>query len=154
MKNTINILQFILFNFLQTLPLFITHKLIKVIVDIGRVDWPMFYPEFFTSLLQLASSSAGEQFGDTRAIGLASLRIASEELISPREDISVQRKEELKKLLLSQVPDIIKVITSKLNHWLVNQFLTIECHFVFHTKRKLTTTLPNCIYINFFKNKT
>ena len=71
----------------------------------------MFYPDFFTSLLQLASSTAGEQFGDTRSIGLAALRIASEELVSPREDISGQRKEELKKLLLHQVPNIIKVIT-------------------------------------------
>ena len=82
-----------------------------MIVDIGRVDWPMFYPDFFQSLLQLASSAAGQQFGDTRALGLAALRIASEELVSPREDISVQRKDELKKLLSAQVPDIIKVLT-------------------------------------------
>ena len=100
--------------FLQELPIFIAHKLIKVIVDIGRVDWPMFYPDFFQSLLQLTSSATAQQFGDTRALGLAALRIASEELVSPREDISVQRKEELKKLLSAQVPDIINVITGLL----------------------------------------
>ena len=71
----------------------------------------MFYPDFFSSLLQLASSSDSNQFGDTRAIGLAALKIASEELVAPREDISAQRKEELKKLLSSQVPNVIKVVT-------------------------------------------
>lgn len=90
------------------MPHFISNKLIKVIVDIGRVDWPMFYPNFFTGLLELASSSSGE-FGDTRALGLVALRIASEELAAPREDVSAQRKEELKKLLLSQVPSMLKV---------------------------------------------
>ena len=106
-------------NLLQTLPVFIAHKLIKVIVDIGRVDWPMFYPDFFQSLLQLTSSTSGQQFGDTRALGLAALRIASEELVSPREDISAQRKEELKKLFSAQIPDVIKVITGILLRFLL-----------------------------------
>uniref|UniRef100_H2Y847 Importin N-terminal domain-containing protein n=1 Tax=Ciona savignyi TaxID=51511 RepID=H2Y847_CIOSA len=95
----------------KKVPMFITNKLIKVIVDIGRSDWPMFYPDFFTGLLHLASSSGGN---DTRALGLVALRIASEELASPREDVSGQRKEELRKLLLQQVPDMIAIITESL----------------------------------------
>uniref|UniRef100_F6YTY3 Exportin-6 n=1 Tax=Ciona intestinalis TaxID=7719 RepID=F6YTY3_CIOIN len=102
----------------KKVPMFITNKLVKVIVDIGRSDWPMFYPDFFSGLLQLASSSGGS---NTRALGLIALRIASEELASPREDVSGQRKEELRKLLLQQVPDMIAIITESLRiEWEAN----------------------------------
>lgn len=37
----------------KTLPYFIRNKLCKVIVDIGRQDWPMFYHDFFTNILQV-----------------------------------------------------------------------------------------------------
>lgn len=39
----------------KTLPYFIRNKLCKVIVDIGRQDWPMFYHDFFTNILQVRS---------------------------------------------------------------------------------------------------
>lgn len=35
------------------LPFFIRNKLCKVIVDIGRQDWPMFYHDFFSNTLQV-----------------------------------------------------------------------------------------------------
>ncbi|XP_076821839.1 exportin-6-like [Clavelina lepadiformis] len=111
----------ILLHHHKELPMFISHKLVKVIVDIGRVDWPMFYPTFFTSLLHLASAGT-QDHGDTRALGLAALRIASEELAAPREDISAHRKEELKKLLLLQVPDILSVVTGSLKEEWSNSF--------------------------------
>ena len=38
------------------------------------------------------------------------LRITSEELVSPSEDLSVQRKEELHKLLLHQVPTLLGML--------------------------------------------
>ncbi|RLV89501.1 hypothetical protein DV515_00014837 [Chloebia gouldiae] len=81
----------------KTLPYFIRNKLCKVIVDIGRQDWPMFYHDFFTNILQLIQSPV------TTPLGLIMLKTTSEELACPREDLSVARKEELRKLLLEQV---------------------------------------------------
>lgn len=92
----------------KTFPPYIRKKLLKVIVDIGRLDWPMFYPNFFNNLLSLACDSDDS---DTRAMGINALRIISEELAMPREDLPHQRKKELKKLLLQQVPTILHVIT-------------------------------------------
>lgn len=40
----------------KSVPYFIRNKLCKVIVDIGRQDWPMFYHDFFTNTLQVCSS--------------------------------------------------------------------------------------------------
>lgn len=37
----------------KTFPSFVRNKLCKVIVDIGRQDWPMFYHDFFTNILQV-----------------------------------------------------------------------------------------------------
>lgn len=37
----------------KVVPYFIRNKLCKVIVDIGRQDWPMFYHDFFTNTLQV-----------------------------------------------------------------------------------------------------
>ena len=39
-------------------PMFIRNKLIKLIVDIARSDWPHFYPEFFTQILTLLTPSS------------------------------------------------------------------------------------------------
>lgn len=38
----------------KAMPFFIRNKLCKVIVDIGRQDWPMFYHDFFTNTLQVS----------------------------------------------------------------------------------------------------
>lgn len=38
----------------KSVPYFIRNKLCKVIVDIGRQDWPMFYHDFFTNTLQVS----------------------------------------------------------------------------------------------------
>lgn len=37
----------------KTLPSYIRNKLVKVIVDIGRVDWPHFYPNFFSNIIEV-----------------------------------------------------------------------------------------------------
>ncbi|KAB0396516.1 hypothetical protein E2I00_008528, partial [Balaenoptera physalus] len=71
-------------------------KFCKVIVDIGRQDWPMFYHDFFTNTLQLIQSPV------TTPLGRIMLKTTSEELACPSEDLSVARKEELRKLLLDQ----------------------------------------------------
>ncbi|XP_054036666.1 exportin-6 isoform X3 [Dryobates pubescens] len=89
----------------KTLPYFIRNKLCKVIVDIGRQDWPMFYHDFFTNILQLIQSPA------TTPLGLIMLKTTSEELACPREDLCVARKEELRKLLLDQVQTVLGLLT-------------------------------------------
>ncbi|KAA0706153.1 Exportin-6 [Triplophysa tibetana] len=90
------------------LPFFIRNKLCKVIVDIGRQDWPMFYHDFFSNTLQLVQSPS------LAPLGLVLLKMTSEELVCPREDLSVARKEELKKLLLEQIPNVLNLLTGVL----------------------------------------
>uniref|UniRef100_A0A8B9H4H2 Exportin 6 n=1 Tax=Astyanax mexicanus TaxID=7994 RepID=A0A8B9H4H2_ASTMX len=65
------------------LPFFIRNKLCKVIVDIGRQDWPMFYHDFFSNTLQLVQSPS------LAPLGLVLLKMTSEELVCPREDLNV-----------------------------------------------------------------
>ncbi|KAL0993693.1 hypothetical protein UPYG_G00111800 [Umbra pygmaea] len=89
----------------KAMPFFIRNKLCKVIVDIGRQDWPMFYHDFFTNTLQLIQSPA------MAPLGLVLLKTTSEELASPREDLSVARKDELRKLLLEQIPTVLGLLT-------------------------------------------
>ncbi|XP_014672669.1 PREDICTED: exportin-6-like isoform X2 [Priapulus caudatus] len=86
-------------------PSFIRNKLVKLVVDIGRLDWPHFYPDFFTSIMQLV------QQPQTMVLGLILIKTTSEEMISPREDLSVSRKEELRKLLLDQMAIILGNLT-------------------------------------------
>uniref|UniRef100_A0A3P8P010 Importin N-terminal domain-containing protein n=1 Tax=Astatotilapia calliptera TaxID=8154 RepID=A0A3P8P010_ASTCA len=96
----------------KSVPYFIRNKLCKVIVDIGRQDWPMFYHDFFTNTLQLIQSPA------LAPLGLVMLKTTSEELACPREDLSVARKEELRKLLLEQVPTVLGLLTGILEtYW-------------------------------------
>ncbi|XP_062507791.1 exportin-6-like isoform X2 [Corticium candelabrum] len=87
---------------------YIQKKAIKVVVDIGRADWPHKYPEFFISIIQLI------QDPDKCSLGLVMALTASEELATPREDLSMARKEELHKLLLEIVPKLLAVTLSVL----------------------------------------
>jgi Importin beta-related nuclear transport receptor len=41
----------------QSVPNFIRNKLVKLIVDIARLDWPHFYPDFFSNILQVKGIS-------------------------------------------------------------------------------------------------
>ncbi|CAG5897647.1 unnamed protein product [Menidia menidia] len=96
----------------KSVPYFIRNKLCKVIVDIGRQDWPMFYHDFFTNTLQLIQTPA------LAPLGLVMLKTTSEELACPREDLSVARKDELRKLLLEQVPTVLGLLTGILEtYW-------------------------------------
>uniref|UniRef100_A0A8C6UF02 Exportin 6 n=1 Tax=Neogobius melanostomus TaxID=47308 RepID=A0A8C6UF02_9GOBI len=96
----------------KSVPYFIRNKLCKVIVDIGRQDWPMFYHDFFTNTLQLIQTPA------LASLGLIMLKTTSEELACPREDLSVARKDELRKLLMEQVPTVLGLLTGILEtYW-------------------------------------
>ncbi|KAK7871791.1 hypothetical protein R5R35_014051 [Gryllus longicercus] len=92
----------------QTAPNFIRNKLVKLVVDIARLDWPHFYPDFFTNILQLIQNS------ETTVLGLVFLQTASEELVCPWEDLSVSRKEELRRLLLAHIPQVFSILTALL----------------------------------------
>jgi hypothetical protein len=86
-----------------TVPGYVRNKAIKLIVDIAASDWPHFYPDFFDQVLDLIRQR------DTLILGLNMLLITSEELATPRDNVSSSRKEELKRLLNSQVP-IVSVL--------------------------------------------
>ncbi|XP_070580061.1 exportin-6-like [Ptychodera flava] len=92
----------------KAVPPFVRNKLVKVLVDIGRLDWPHHYPDFFTEIFHLIQQPG------TTALGLIILQTTSEELACPREDLSVARKEELHSLLLQQVPTILSLLTGTL----------------------------------------
>lgn len=103
----------------QKVPSFISNKLGKLIVDIGRLDWPHFYPDFFVNILQLAQSS------ETAFLGLMLIQTSFEELTSSREDLSAARKEELHRLLLEQVPIVLNILLGHLE-----SVLEKHCHLV------------------------
>ncbi|PKU27881.1 exportin-6 isoform x2 [Limosa lapponica baueri] len=53
------------------------------------------------------------------------LKTTSEELACPREDLSVARKEELRKLLLDQVQTVLGLLTGKTNKLLTRHIFQI-----------------------------
>lgn len=61
-------------------------------------DLPVFSPQLIQSPV-------------TTPLGLIMLKTTSEELACPREDLSVARKEELRKLLLDQVQTVLGLLT-------------------------------------------
>lgn len=87
---------------------FVRNKIVKLVVDIAKHDWPHFYPDFYSNILQLLGHK------QTRLLGLIYLRTASEELATPREDLPIQRKTELIRLLSAQVPTTLDILTGDL----------------------------------------
>jgi hypothetical protein len=63
--------------------------------------------------LELAFSCQLIQSPVTTPLGLIMLKTTSEELACPREDLSVARKEELRKLLLDQVQTVLGLLTGE-----------------------------------------
>ncbi|RDD40755.1 Exportin-6, partial [Trichoplax sp. H2] len=90
-------------------PIFVRNKLVKVIVDIARLDWPHFYPNFFNDMQEIISEPS------TTSLGLYMLLTTSEELIQPRENVIYSRKLELKRLLLNEVPKILSMLSTLLD---------------------------------------
>jgi hypothetical protein len=111
--NQIEVRQF-LFNFIlcshgsTSVEAYIQKKAVKVMVDIGRVDWPHQYPDFFHTIVELIQDSS------KCSLGLVMALTASQELANPREDLSMARKEELHKLLLDIVPQLLAATLSVL----------------------------------------
>ncbi|XP_031353857.1 exportin-6 isoform X1 [Photinus pyralis] len=103
-----------LYNYLMeqgpTAPHFLRNKLAKLIVDIARLDWPHFFPEFLTNIIQLLQSNDGQ------LLGLVMLHITSEEFMSSRPDLSSYRKDELTKLLQQNIPQIFQILCTILQN--------------------------------------
>jgi len=101
-------LHTLLFQHHAAAPQFIKNKLIKLLVDIARSDWPHFYPEFLPQVVRLVQAK------DTACLGLAMLLTASEELATPREDLATARAAELRKLMAGQAPEVMAALTGVL----------------------------------------
>ncbi|XP_066990340.1 exportin-6 isoform X2 [Macrobrachium rosenbergii] len=99
--------RFILENH-KLAPYYIRNKLVKLVVDIARLSWPHFYPDFFTNVLSLARSP------DTVPLCIVFLQTISEELACPREELSYSRRTELRRLLSQQVPTMLSLLSGLL----------------------------------------
>lgn len=87
-------------------PPFVRTKMMKLVVDIAKVDWPHFYPNFFPQILHLIHAQ------ESIVEGLTILLIACEELGAPREDLSSSRAAELRKLMNAQASHISLTLTN------------------------------------------
>ena len=78
-------------------------------MDIATTDWAHFYPNFFsdiTAWIHGDVTGRTNNNGNYVVVGLSFLLIASEELATPRDNVASSRKEELKRLLNTQVPQV------------------------------------------------
>ncbi|XP_022916840.1 exportin-6 isoform X2 [Onthophagus taurus] len=91
-------------------PHFIRNKLAKLMVDIAKIDWPHFYHNFFTHILVLLKSDKAQ------LLGLVLLRTSSEEMMNERCDVSSSRKDELKRLLQINIPEVFQLLISILHN--------------------------------------
>ncbi|KAK3889634.1 hypothetical protein Pcinc_006379 [Petrolisthes cinctipes] len=115
--------RFVLENH-KVAPYYIRNKLVKLVVDIARLSWPHFYPDFFTNVLSLSRSQ------DTVVLCIVFLQTISEELACPREELSYSRRSELRRLLSQQVPTMLTLLSGLLEG-------VVEKH-----KNALTATPP------------
>lgn len=91
----------------HVLPPFVINKTAKLIVDIGKLDWPHDDPEFMNDIYSLI------QVKETCSMGLLLLQILLEEFTMVKDgDVSSARKNELRKGLTTQIPSMINLVTS------------------------------------------
>ncbi|VEL10381.1 unnamed protein product [Protopolystoma xenopodis] len=93
---------------------FLQAKTSKILADIARFDWPCSFPEFFDIVLSMVSSEilGTNHFSLIKtSSGLISLRIASEEMIRPKDCFCSTRKLDLKNSLVHRA----SLLTAALN---------------------------------------
>jgi len=90
----------------QTVPQYIRNKAGKLLVNIARIDWPQFYPDFMQNILDLLQSR------NTMSLALMLLKTAIEELTVSRDDLCAARKLELNKLLQLEIGRILLSLTN------------------------------------------
>ncbi|ODM99355.1 Exportin-6 [Orchesella cincta] len=83
-------------------PGFVRNKIIKLLVDVGKFSWPQSYPDFFSNILAITANE------ETVGIGLSFIKTISEEYPNCKDEISTDRKMELKALLLQQMPEVFE----------------------------------------------
>ncbi|VVC36178.1 Hypothetical protein CINCED_3A020396 [Cinara cedri] len=91
-------------------PKFMMSKMIKLLVDIARNDWPVRYPNFIDNIIQLLITP--EQV----LLGLSFLLLSSEEFINPKEDLLGNRKLELRVLFSKHIPKLFDILSDILKN--------------------------------------
>ncbi|KAH8036841.1 hypothetical protein HPB51_006110 [Rhipicephalus microplus] len=93
----------------QQQPAYVRNKLSKLLVDLACVDWPHNEPSFFDDIAQLCQSE------ETRPLGLLLLQTTSEEVATaPRGNVTAARLDELRHLVVQQMPRMWALITGVL----------------------------------------
>ncbi|KAL1478749.1 hypothetical protein MTO96_034861 [Rhipicephalus appendiculatus] len=93
----------------QQQPAYVRNKLSKLLVDLACVDWPHNEPNFFDDIVQLCQSE------ETQPLGLLLLQTTSEEVASaPRGNLTAARLDELRHLVVQQMPRTWALITGVL----------------------------------------
>ncbi|XP_075725040.1 exportin ellipsoid body open isoform X2 [Rhipicephalus microplus] len=93
----------------QQQPAYVRNKLSKLLVDLACVDWPHNEPGFFDDIAQLCQSE------ETRPLGLLLLQTTSEEVATaPRGNVTAARLDELRRLVVQQMPRMWALITGVL----------------------------------------
>ncbi|KAJ5078801.1 exportin-6 [Anaeramoeba ignava] len=91
------------------------NKIIKVIVEIAKKNWPNYFPDLFPFIENLINMI------ETTKLGLSILKIIIEEFISGKNDIPSQRRGELKQNLSEQIPNILLMLQNTLEKALESQ---------------------------------
>lgn len=93
----------------QQQPAYMRNKLSKLLVDLACIDWPHNEPSFFDDIVQLC------QRQETQPLGLLLLQTTSEEVATaPRGNLTAARLDELRRLVVQQMPRMWPLITGVL----------------------------------------
>lgn len=88
---------------------FVRNKIAKVIIEIGRADWPHAYSDFLENILKML------EFDEYVAAGLLLLQTASDEfMLSESSAASADRCDELRRLMVADVPRMLHCLGSVL----------------------------------------
>ena len=107
-------LREVVFTFLlgRNPPHFVLTKLIKILVDIGKLDWPERYPDFLKHILHTISNEKYQHFG------VLLLKILIEEFTTnnSRQSVPVtgNRQRQILSSFLQNIPVIIETMTTTL----------------------------------------
>ncbi|XP_054164812.1 exportin-6-A-like [Oppia nitens] len=113
-------------------PQYVRNKAAKLLVTIARIDWPNSYPDYMQNVLDLMQSK------QNTSLALLLLNITIEEFSQTRDDVSAQRKCELNKLLVSEIPHILHSLTN-----LMEQIIDKHCNFLTATPPPSPSQSPN-----------
>ncbi|EFA83983.1 exportin 6 [Heterostelium album PN500] len=117
--------------------LYLNNKLGQVIADIGRNDFHLNSQEYILNITNLVRNS------QTSLRGINLLQYISEEFMTNKQVLSQQKKDQLKKLLLEQVPTIMEVLTKYLDQLFIQNAqkkLKNESSLPFHVGSPDTNT--------------